>query len=44
MREPSIDLARQHCPNTAIRGDLSDHTGFFNCSKAARVLGWKHEE
>jgi nucleoside-diphosphate-sugar epimerase len=44
MAEPSIDLARQHYPNTPIRGDLSDHTGFFDCSKAGRILGWKHEE
>ncbi len=43
MAEPSIDLARQHYPNTAIRGDLSDQTGFFDCSKAARLLGWTHE-
>src|SRR5262245_27981974 len=43
MTESSIDLARQHYPNTPIRGDLSDHAGFFDCSKAARVLGWKHE-
>jgi nucleoside-diphosphate-sugar epimerase len=44
MPLPSIELARQHYPNTPIRGDLSDHTGFFDCSKAARVLGWKHDE
>jgi nucleoside-diphosphate-sugar epimerase len=44
MAEPSVDLARQYYPNTPIRGDLSDHTGFFDCSKAARVLGWNHEE
>lgn len=42
--EPSLELARQHYPHTEIRGDLSDHTGFFNCAKAERLLGWKHQE
>jgi UDP-glucose 4-epimerase len=41
---PSLDLARQHYPNTPIRGDLSGHTGFFNCAKAGRILGWRHED
>lgn len=42
--EPSLELARRHYPDVPIRGDLSGHTGFFNCSKAERVLGWRHEE
>jgi len=42
--EPSLDLARQHYPNTPIRGDLSGHNGFFNCAKAERLLKWKHAE
>ena len=42
--EPSLELARQHYPRTEIRGDLSNHTGFFNCAKAERLLGWKHQE
>lgn len=41
---PSLELARQHYPQTEIRGDLSNHTGFFNCEKAGRLLGWKHKE
>ena len=41
---PSIELARQHYPNTEIRGDFSNHTSFFNCAKAERILGWKHQE
>jgi len=44
MDTPSLDLAREQYPNTPIRGDLSDHTGFFDCGKAERLLGWKHEE
>ncbi|MGZ9224388.1 MAG: NAD-dependent epimerase/dehydratase family protein [Anaerolineales bacterium] len=42
--EPSPELARQHYPHTEIRGDLSNDTGFFNCAKAERLLGWKHQE
>lgn len=42
--EHSLKLARQHYPHTEIRGDFSDHTGFFNCGKAARLLGWQHKE
>jgi len=41
---PSLELARQNYPNVEIRGELSNHTGFFNCGKAARLLGWKHQE
>ena len=42
--EPSLELAQQHYPHTEIRGDFSDSTGFFNCAKAERLLGWKHQE
>jgi UDP-glucose 4-epimerase len=42
--EPSLELARRYYPNTEIRGDLSDHNSFFNCYKAERILGWKHQE
>ena len=40
----SMELARQHYPRTEIRGDFSNHLGFFNCAKAERLLGWKHQE
>ena len=43
VSEPSLDLARQYYPNTTIRGDLFDNSGFFDCSKAERILGWQHE-
>ena len=42
--QPSSELTRQHYPQVEIRGDLSSHTGFFNCAKATRLLGWKHQE
>jgi UDP-glucose 4-epimerase len=41
---PSLELARQFYPNTAIRGELAGQAGFFNCAKAERVLGWRHED
>jgi nucleoside-diphosphate-sugar epimerase len=42
--ESSRELARQHYPNTEIRGDFSNNTSFYNCAKAERLLGWKHQE
>lgn len=44
MEDPSLALARQHYPHTEVRGGLSGNTSFFNCAKAERLLGWKHEE
>lgn len=41
--EPSLNLAQRHYPNTPIRGELSGQQGFFDCSKAERLLGWQHE-
>jgi UDP-glucose 4-epimerase len=41
---PSLELARQHYPQVEIRGNFSNHTSFFNCAKATRLLGWKHKE
>jgi nucleoside-diphosphate-sugar epimerase len=42
--EPSLELAARHYPGTPVRGDLSDHKSFFNCAKAERLLGWRHED
>lgn len=42
--QESLDLARRHYPQTEIRGEFSGHTSFFNCEKAGRLLGWKHQE
>jgi UDP-glucose 4-epimerase len=44
VSELSLDLVRTHYPNTTVRGDLSGHGGFFNCAKAERLLGWRHED
>ncbi len=43
MEAPSLELAQQHFPDVPVTGDLSGRTGFFNCAKAERVLGWKHD-
>jgi len=40
--EPSLELAQQWFPDVPVRGDLSGHRGFFDCSKAQRLLGWTH--
>lgn len=39
---PSLELARTYFPEVPIRGDLSGHKGFFDCSKAEKLLGWTH--
>ena len=37
---PSLELAAFAYPNVPVRGDLSDHKAFYDCRKAARLLGW----
>ncbi|KAB0677429.1 NAD(P)-dependent oxidoreductase [Aureimonas leprariae] len=41
---PSLELARRWHPDVPIRGDLSGHRSFFDCSKAERLLGWRHDD
>lgn len=43
MDLPSTELAERFFPDVPIRGDLSGTKGFFDCSKAERLLGWKHQ-
>jgi nucleoside-diphosphate-sugar epimerase len=43
MDTPSRELAETFFPTTPIRGDLDGNRGFFDCAKAERLLGWKHE-
>lgn len=40
---PSLELAQRFFPQVPIHGDLTDHRSFYNCSKAERLLGWKHD-
>lgn len=44
MEDPSVQLAARHYPGVPIVGDLDGHRSFFNCQKAARLLGWRHDE
>lgn len=39
---PSIELIQRFYPNVALRAEFSGQRGFFDCSKAERILGWKH--
>jgi nucleoside-diphosphate-sugar epimerase len=40
----SLELKQKYFPDVPLRGDLSGHKGFFDCSKAERLLGWKHDQ
>lgn len=40
--EPSSRLAADHYPDASLRAQLAGNSGFFDCSKAERLLGWKH--
>lgn len=40
--QPSRQLAKTHYPDTPLRTEMSGNIGFFDCSKAERLLGWKH--
>ncbi|HZG68799.1 MAG TPA: hypothetical protein VEZ12_18800, partial [Herpetosiphonaceae bacterium] len=42
--QPSLALAERYFPGVQIRGDLSGGRGFFDCSKAERLLGWRHDD
>lgn len=44
MDIPSLELYAQHYPNVPLRGELSGYASFFNCAKAERVLGWRHDD
>ncbi len=39
---PTLELAAYAYPEVPILGDLSGQTGFFDCGKARRLLGWVH--
>jgi len=41
---PSLELKREFFPDVPVTGDLSGNKSFFDCSKAERLLGWKHDE
>lgn len=41
---PSRELAALYYPDVPIRGDFAGNTSFFNCAKAERLLGWRHDD
>ncbi|HEY4202918.1 MAG TPA: NAD(P)-dependent oxidoreductase [Devosiaceae bacterium] len=41
---PSLELAAEFFPDVPVTGDLSGHKGFFDCAKAERLLGWRHDQ
>jgi UDP-glucose 4-epimerase len=40
----SSDLAAAHYPDVPIRAPMVARQGFFDCAKAERLLGWRHDE
>jgi nucleoside-diphosphate-sugar epimerase len=40
---PSRELAARYFPDVPIKGEFGGHQSFFNCSKAERLLGWRHD-
>lgn len=40
---PSVELWSQHYPGVPLRRDLAGNQGFFDCAKAADLLGWSHD-
>lgn len=43
VEEPSLALKELYYPDVPVKGDLSGRKGFYNCQKAERLLGWKHD-
>ncbi len=41
---PSLELKQRFFPDVPVRGDLSSHRSFFDCRKAERLLGWRHDQ
>ncbi len=41
---PSMELYRRHYPRVPLRAALPGNRGFFDCAKAERLLGWRHDE
>jgi nucleoside-diphosphate-sugar epimerase len=41
---PSLELAARYFPDVPIKGEFGGHQSFFNCAKAERLLGWRHND
>ena len=44
LATPSLALKDRFFPDVPVRGDLSGNRGFYDCAKAARLLGWQHNQ
>jgi UDP-glucose 4-epimerase len=40
---PSAELHARHYPEVPLRRELAGTSGFFDCGKAADILGWQHD-
>lgn len=40
---PSLALKAEYYADVPLRGSLEGNTGFYNCAKAERILGWTHD-
>ncbi|KZO90914.1 hypothetical protein CALVIDRAFT_568690 [Calocera viscosa TUFC12733] len=41
-KEPTAQLIKKWWPSVPINGEMTGNAGFFDCSKAKRMLGWVH--
>jgi UDP-glucose 4-epimerase len=44
MVQPSAELKQRYYPDVPLRRPLAGNDGFYDCDKASRVLGWRHDE
>lgn len=44
MAEPTLDLARRYFPEAELRGEAAGTSGLYDCGKAQRLLGWRHDQ
>jgi nucleoside-diphosphate-sugar epimerase len=42
--EHPMELIKEWFPNAEIRRELGKEEGLYDCSKAERLLGWKHDD
>lgn len=42
--DPAERLAETHYPDVPLRSEIKGRSGFYDCSKAGRLLGWTHVE
>ncbi|MFY1688293.1 NAD-dependent epimerase/dehydratase family protein [Plantactinospora sp. WMMB782] len=40
---PTEELCRKYYPEVPVRGELGGNQGLFDCTKAERLLGWRHD-